>query len=248
MSASWVNSPHGIPGRRSASKRSSPHTPATFPSAIACPGISISPGASQRPISTRPSEALQSLRVGGPPFCPRTEYRRPDLHSEGGRRNLRHRAVRGISRSDDPFRSRGQHHGDHDHDRLHDRRHRPRYRRHNDGYRRFLPTAFPLFEPFGVTIEGHKTLIRGLRTKSIGVGGDSVVRSSGGKALDRTGAGRSSRRIRRAVSDADGCHDRPRVDRNRRSKPGRRIPPSHCRLSATVQSLRQPGRSSGKPA
>ena len=34
----------------------------------------------------------------------------------------------------------------------------------------------PLLEAFGVTIEGHKTLIRGLRTKSIGVGGDSVVR------------------------------------------------------------------------
>jgi len=34
----------------------------------------------------------------------------------------------------------------------------------------------PLFESFGVTIEGHKTLIRGLKTRSIGVGGDSVVR------------------------------------------------------------------------
>ncbi|MCX5838100.1 MAG: hydantoinase/oxoprolinase family protein, partial [Deltaproteobacteria bacterium] len=34
----------------------------------------------------------------------------------------------------------------------------------------------PLFEPFGVTIEGRKTLIRGLRTRSIGIGGDSVVR------------------------------------------------------------------------
>lgn len=34
----------------------------------------------------------------------------------------------------------------------------------------------PLLEPFGVTIEGHKTLIRGLQTKSIGVGGDSRVR------------------------------------------------------------------------
>jgi N-methylhydantoinase A len=34
----------------------------------------------------------------------------------------------------------------------------------------------PLLEAFGVTIEGHKTLIRGLRTKSIGIGGDSVVR------------------------------------------------------------------------
>jgi N-methylhydantoinase A len=33
----------------------------------------------------------------------------------------------------------------------------------------------PLLEPFGVTIEGRKTLIRGLRTKSIGIGGDSAV-------------------------------------------------------------------------
>jgi len=33
----------------------------------------------------------------------------------------------------------------------------------------------PLLEPLGVTIKGHKTLIRGLRTKSIGIGGDSVV-------------------------------------------------------------------------
>ena len=38
----------------------------------------------------------------------------------------------------------------------------------------------PLLEAFGVTIEGHKTLIRGLRTKSIGVGGDSVVTFRGG--------------------------------------------------------------------
>ena len=34
----------------------------------------------------------------------------------------------------------------------------------------------PLLEPFGVTIENKKTLIRGLRTRSIGVGGDSIVR------------------------------------------------------------------------
>jgi N-methylhydantoinase A/oxoprolinase/acetone carboxylase beta subunit len=34
----------------------------------------------------------------------------------------------------------------------------------------------PLLEAFGVTIEGRKTLIRGLRTHSIGVGGDSRVR------------------------------------------------------------------------
>ncbi len=39
----------------------------------------------------------------------------------------------------------------------------------------------PLLEPFGVTIEGRKTLIRGLRTKSVGVGGDSVVSLQEGK-------------------------------------------------------------------
>ena len=33
----------------------------------------------------------------------------------------------------------------------------------------------PLLENLGVTIEGHKTLIRGLRTRSIGLGGDSAV-------------------------------------------------------------------------
>jgi N-methylhydantoinase A len=33
----------------------------------------------------------------------------------------------------------------------------------------------PLLEPSGVSIDGRKTLIRGLYTKSIGVGGDSVV-------------------------------------------------------------------------
>jgi N-methylhydantoinase A len=41
----------------------------------------------------------------------------------------------------------------------------------------------PLFEAFGVTIESHKTLIRGLRTKSIGVGGDSMVRFQGGRLV-----------------------------------------------------------------
>ncbi len=34
----------------------------------------------------------------------------------------------------------------------------------------------PLLEPSGVTINGRKTLIRGLYTKSIGIGGDSVVK------------------------------------------------------------------------
>ncbi|MDA8124807.1 MAG: hydantoinase/oxoprolinase family protein [Deltaproteobacteria bacterium] len=37
----------------------------------------------------------------------------------------------------------------------------------------------PLFEPFGLTIEGRKTLIRGMRTRSIGIGGDSAVRLQG---------------------------------------------------------------------
>ena len=38
----------------------------------------------------------------------------------------------------------------------------------------------PLLEPLGVTIGGHKTLIRGLLTRSIGVGGDSRVGYEGG--------------------------------------------------------------------
>ena len=38
----------------------------------------------------------------------------------------------------------------------------------------------PLLEAFGVRIEEHKTLIRGLRTTSIGVGGDSRVRVENG--------------------------------------------------------------------
>jgi N-methylhydantoinase A/oxoprolinase/acetone carboxylase beta subunit len=41
----------------------------------------------------------------------------------------------------------------------------------------------PLFETFGVVIEGHKTLIRGTRTLSIGIGGDSVVRVQQGKIV-----------------------------------------------------------------
>ncbi len=38
----------------------------------------------------------------------------------------------------------------------------------------------PLLEAFGVRIEEHKTLIRGLRTTSIGLGGDSLVRVENG--------------------------------------------------------------------
>ena len=39
-----------------------------------------------------------------------------------------------------------------------------------------LADGIPLLEAFGVTINGHKTLIRGLQTKSIGIGGDSRVK------------------------------------------------------------------------
>jgi N-methylhydantoinase A len=41
----------------------------------------------------------------------------------------------------------------------------------------------PLLEPYGVTINGRKTLIRGLYTKSIGVGGDSVVKVEKGHII-----------------------------------------------------------------
>jgi len=41
----------------------------------------------------------------------------------------------------------------------------------------------PLLESFGVTMEGHKTLIRGLRSKPIGIGGDSRVRYEDGRLL-----------------------------------------------------------------
>jgi len=41
----------------------------------------------------------------------------------------------------------------------------------------------PLLEPLGVTIAGHKTLIRGLLTRSIGIGGDSRVRYEDGSLV-----------------------------------------------------------------
>ena len=41
----------------------------------------------------------------------------------------------------------------------------------------------PLLEPLGVTIAGHKTLIRGLLTRSIGIGGDSRVRHEDGRLV-----------------------------------------------------------------
>ena len=39
-----------------------------------------------------------------------------------------------------------------------------------------LMNGDPLLEPLGVTIGGYRTLIRGLRSRSIGIGGDSVVK------------------------------------------------------------------------
>jgi len=42
-------------------------------------------------------------------------------------------------------------------------------------------SGVPLLEPLGVTIEGHRTLIRGLKTRSIGAGGDSRVRYRNGE-------------------------------------------------------------------
>jgi N-methylhydantoinase A/oxoprolinase/acetone carboxylase beta subunit len=41
----------------------------------------------------------------------------------------------------------------------------------------------PLLEPSGVTIDGRKTLIRGLYSKSIGIGGDSVVKVQDGQLI-----------------------------------------------------------------
>ncbi|MCK9274538.1 MAG: hydantoinase/oxoprolinase family protein [Syntrophales bacterium] len=41
----------------------------------------------------------------------------------------------------------------------------------------------PLLEPLGVTIAGHKTLIRGLRTRSIGIGGDSAAEFVNGEYI-----------------------------------------------------------------
>lgn len=41
----------------------------------------------------------------------------------------------------------------------------------------------PLLEPSGVTISGRKTLIRGLYTKSIGLGGDSVIKIEKGEII-----------------------------------------------------------------
>ena len=53
-----------------------------------------------------------------------------------------------------------------------------------------LADGIPLLEPLGVTLGGYKTLIRGLRTRSIGIGGDSTVRIVQGRLAigpERTG-------------------------------------------------------------
>lgn len=41
----------------------------------------------------------------------------------------------------------------------------------------------PLLEPLGATIGGHRTLIRGLRSRSIGIGGDSIVKIINGQVV-----------------------------------------------------------------
>jgi len=46
-----------------------------------------------------------------------------------------------------------------------------------------LADGVPLLEGFGVTIEGQKTLIRGLRTRSIGLGGDSAAKWENGRLI-----------------------------------------------------------------
>ena len=46
-----------------------------------------------------------------------------------------------------------------------------------------LADGVPLLEPFGVTIGGYRTLIRGLRNKSVAIGGDSVVSLQEGKIV-----------------------------------------------------------------
>ncbi len=48
-----------------------------------------------------------------------------------------------------------------------------------------LVRRVPLLEPLGGEIGGHRTLIRSLKTKSIALGGDSVVRVHGRRAVDR---------------------------------------------------------------
>ena len=45
----------------------------------------------------------------------------------------------------------------------------------------FLSKGVPLFEPLGINIKNHKTLIRAIYSVSIGLGGDSFVRIEGGK-------------------------------------------------------------------
>ncbi len=44
-----------------------------------------------------------------------------------------------------------------------------------------LINRVPVLEPLGIEISGYKTLIRALKTRSIGLGGDSAVKVNGGK-------------------------------------------------------------------
>ncbi len=92
----------------------------------------------------------------------------------------------------------------------------------------------PLLEAFGVTIEGRKTLIRGLRTKSIGVGGDSTVRFQEGKLTigpEREGPAAAFGGPFPTPTDAMIVLG---LDRDRQSRPGGGFPTPHCRGHATT--------------
>lgn len=45
----------------------------------------------------------------------------------------------------------------------------------------FLAQGVPIFEPYGIEIGGHKTLVRAVYSTSVGLGGDSYVRIEDGK-------------------------------------------------------------------
>jgi len=62
-----------------------------------------------------------------------------------------------------------------------------------------LADGVPLLEPLGVTLGGYKTLIRGLRTRSIGIGGDSTVKVVQGRIV--IGPGRTGPAIAFGGSD-----------------------------------------------
>ena len=82
-----------------------------------------------------------------------------------------------------------------------------------------LADGVPLLEPLGVTIEGHKTLIRGLETsRSVSAATAASAWTRGSSASDP--GGKVRRRPSEDPSHADGRHDRPGTDGNRRPGQG----------------------------